>query len=326
MIQASVFPAILKAPQSADLVPAERRALSEIEGKRSARALSVDRLSQQNVVFTFLNGEELDTWLHWGRVELIDWSCWFVANWSQPQGGSAVRRFVGAPSYPKYFANVGWMVNAIVQIRGRGEFPNVEITAPAPPPPETTPLFTDLFPGSAGSVAGHVPALPTDSSWLAYGDDSLTGDGFLIVSYDGSDIFLTTPATYPANSRIDINVKFKNNDVGILVPFFQFYFGGTSVFLQIESGDGLTLTISSSTPSWISATVDITGLSELDLLINLSASSYKVTANGSVVIDGASYVSTPPNVAPLALHEVYLSSDSTPTPDLRVDLVTISYG
>jgi hypothetical protein len=328
MIQESVFPSILKAPQSAMLTPAERRALSEIEGKRSARALSVDRLVQQDVVFTLLNGEELNTWLHWGRIELIDWSCWFVANWSQPQGGAGVRRFVGAPSYPKYFANVGWLVNATVQVRGRGELPNVDVVAaPAPTPPDSSvPMITELFAGDAGSVTGHAPSLPSDSSWEAFGDDALSGDGYLVLSYDGSDLTLTTPVTYPANSQLNINVKFKNSDIGILVPYFQFFFGGTSVFLQIESGDGLTLTISSSTPSWISATVDITGLSELDLLINLSASSYKVTANGSVVIDGASYVSTPPNVTPLAITEIYLASDQTPTPDLRVDFVTVSRG
>lgn len=121
-LAAIAYPASLPAPQTASYTPAERRALSEIAGKRNARPLSADRLAQQQLTWV-LNDAQVAVWLAWGLTDLFEWGAWFAAAWSQPAGGIGVRRFVGSPSYPEFLPGFGWRVQATVQLRGRGELP-----------------------------------------------------------------------------------------------------------------------------------------------------------------------------------------------------------
>lgn len=116
------YPASLPSPRSAPFRPAERRALSTLPGPRNSRALSRDRLGEQPVEFIFTH-DQVAIWTAWLEDTLVDAGAWFAASWPLPVGGVGVRKFVGAPSYPEYFHNVGWRVVANTEVRGRGELP-----------------------------------------------------------------------------------------------------------------------------------------------------------------------------------------------------------
>lgn len=114
-----VYPVSLPGPTAAPYYPTERRHLSEIPGPRQSRPTQRDRLATQEVEF-FFTREQLDVWTEWLEASLVSAGAWFTARWAQPQGGVGVRRFLGTPTYPTFYANVGWVVRATVEVRGEG--------------------------------------------------------------------------------------------------------------------------------------------------------------------------------------------------------------
>lgn len=124
------YPAALPGPLEAPFQYAERRMLSTLPGPQNARAMSRDRLGGQPVEFCFSHAQ-IAIWEDWVENELIRAGAWFASNWKQPSGGVGVRRFVGEPSFPVYYPNHGWRVQAVVEVRGRGELP--QNTGPAEP-------------------------------------------------------------------------------------------------------------------------------------------------------------------------------------------------
>lgn len=98
--------------------------LSSINGPRKSRVGQTDRLSTQSLQFVLWSEAQVQAWVNWYRDDLDNGGAWFLATWPQPEGGSGVRRFVGAPGFPEYLGpGRGWRVSADVQIRGRGLAP-----------------------------------------------------------------------------------------------------------------------------------------------------------------------------------------------------------
>lgn len=121
---AIVYPVDLPCPVTAPLEWAERRELSTLPGPRQSRVLTRDQYGTQQLTFKLRSPAQVQAWLEWGDVSLGQWGNWFAAEWPVSYGGVAVRRFVGAPSYPEYLPRIGaWVVSANVEIRGRGMLP-----------------------------------------------------------------------------------------------------------------------------------------------------------------------------------------------------------
>jgi hypothetical protein len=119
-----VYPSALPGPIAAPFQAAERRLLSSLPGPRQARPLQRDRLAMQQVDFIFTH-DELTSFMAWLDMTLVRAGAWFTSNWAQPQGGEGVRRFIGEPTFPTYYPNVGWHVSASCEVRGRGMAPGI---------------------------------------------------------------------------------------------------------------------------------------------------------------------------------------------------------
>lgn len=117
------YPATLP-PPSMPLThqPDDVRLTSSLPGPTQARPLSDDAGAAEQIQFVYTH-DELATFLDWLQNDLIDGAAWFVADWPVPLGGSAVRRFVDAPSLPEPLPGIGWRVTAACEIRGRGVDP-----------------------------------------------------------------------------------------------------------------------------------------------------------------------------------------------------------
>lgn len=153
-----VYPASLPGPISAPFQSAERRLLSSIPGPRQSRPMQRDRKASQQLDFIFTHAE-CAIFKAWLDADLVRAGAWFAASWPQPQGGVGVRRFVGEPSFPIYYPNVGWHVSANVEVRGRG-------MAPAGPPGG----FVDSGGGwGDGGTEGSVPT-ETETTTIRVGD------------------------------------------------------------------------------------------------------------------------------------------------------------
>lgn len=118
----ATYPDALPGPISAPIQSAERRMLSSLPGARQSRALSRDRLAGQELQFWFSH-EQCAVFTDWLENTLVDAGAWFAASWPIPQGGVGVRKFIGAPSYPRFYPGFGWLVSAVCEVRGRGDLP-----------------------------------------------------------------------------------------------------------------------------------------------------------------------------------------------------------
>lgn len=114
----SFYPPGLPGPNSASIVPAERRQFSALDSVRIARVLQADRLGTQTLSFRFTSSE-MAIFTAWWRDLLIYGSQWFGATWPAPQGGVVQRRFIGEPRRT-LLIGVGWDVSAVVEMRGAG--------------------------------------------------------------------------------------------------------------------------------------------------------------------------------------------------------------
>lgn len=117
---------------------------SSLPGPRQLRAVQRDRGGVQSVDFFFTHAE-LAIFTAWLEDALISAGAWFSASWAIPMGGVAVRRFIGYPSLPVFFPNIGWRVTANVEVRGRSALPM---------PQPLRPLFLLHFDGSFVDVMG----------------------------------------------------------------------------------------------------------------------------------------------------------------------------
>lgn len=118
------YPADLPCPRVAPIQRYERRQLSALPGPRQSRVLQRDKYSTQTLEFICRTPTQMQAWLDWYRAILGDGAHWFAAEWPQPEGGTGVRRFVGAPVYAEVFRpRGGWRIQIECRVRGRGELP-----------------------------------------------------------------------------------------------------------------------------------------------------------------------------------------------------------
>jgi hypothetical protein len=114
------YPAGLPCPQTSTVTPAERRALSEPDRPRDARALQRDRLEFERITWPPMSAAESAEFDEWWRDTLTFGGAWFAAEWPLPRGMvSAVRKFRGQPRY-EFVSGKFWRVSALCEVRGRG--------------------------------------------------------------------------------------------------------------------------------------------------------------------------------------------------------------
>jgi len=118
-----VYPAGLPCPQTSVVTPAERRALSQSDRPREARALQRDRLDYERITFPPMPIEKSDELLTWWRDTLVFGGAWFSAPWPLPRGlVTAVRKFREQPRW-EFVPGGFWRLSALCEVRGRGELP-----------------------------------------------------------------------------------------------------------------------------------------------------------------------------------------------------------
>lgn len=120
---AIVYPMTLPIPQTSTVTPAERRALSDPQRPRAARAMQRDRLEFERITLPPLSETESDAFFTWWRDTLFRGGAWFAAEWPLPRGFvTAVRKFREQPRW-QFVAGGDWRLSALCEVRGRGELP-----------------------------------------------------------------------------------------------------------------------------------------------------------------------------------------------------------
>lgn len=116
-------PPTLPVPQTSTVTPAERRALSDSNRPRDARALQRDRLDYERITWPPMAPAKTQVLLDWWRDELIYGGAWFSATWPLPRGFvSAVRKMREQPRW-QFVPGGYWRISALCEVRGRGEVP-----------------------------------------------------------------------------------------------------------------------------------------------------------------------------------------------------------
>jgi hypothetical protein len=120
---AIVYPATLPVPQTSTVTPAERRALSDAQRPRQARALQRDRLDYERLTFPPMDADHSAIFRAWWKDTLIYGGAWFAAQWPLPRGFvTAVRKFREQPRW-EFVPGGYWRVSALCEVRGAGELP-----------------------------------------------------------------------------------------------------------------------------------------------------------------------------------------------------------
>lgn len=185
---AIAYPVTLPGPISAPLQSVERRLLSSLPGPRQSRALQRDRLAGQQVDFIFTNAQAA-IFAAWVKNDLLAGGAWFSANWPQPQGGTGVRRFVGAPSYPQYMPTFGWRVSAVCEVRGKGRLP--------------TDCINEMF---SGGLSGYKPITGDAALFTIVGGPYGSA---LNVSSQSSGVEARIRRSFFSKAMTSLSVKFK---------------------------------------------------------------------------------------------------------------------
>lgn len=214
---ALTYPATLPTPAASTVTPAERRALSDANRPRDARALQTDRLAYERLTWPPLTIAQSAELMAWWRDDLIYGGAWFSATWPIPQGQiEAVRKFREQPR--REFVPGGfWRWTALCEIRGIGELP------------------TD------GSFCEHFAYADLDSSPYYLTGGSLTH--FEVIEHDGAQVMHGIPfSTGPiSNIKRDITPF----EYSRLTLRFQIHGAGTddAVAIALSDGGGLPFTL-----------------------------------------------------------------------------------
>ena len=143
------YPAGLPIPQTSVITPLERRAMSDPEMPREARAQSRDRLQFERATWV-LTDLQVELFRSWWETDLRNGGAWFNAVFPVPEGLVEKQHcFRTQPSFG-FIPGGFWKVSAILEVRGRGR--PVEPGLPSTAPPSTpwnstnevgTVVFTD---------------------------------------------------------------------------------------------------------------------------------------------------------------------------------------
>lgn len=168
------YPEGLPAPQSAPLLPTERRLVSEIKGPLQVRGIQRDFHAIQRLawVLTAEQGRRFDDW--W-RDTLLRGGMWFAADWPLPSGRVGnVYRFHTTPRW-EYLRGgpKGWgmhRVSAEVEVRGRGDLPRNRFIVSVTSTPYPVVAEDALDIGFPGADAGFIN-MPSDHLGLGFSLD-----------------------------------------------------------------------------------------------------------------------------------------------------------
>lgn len=113
------YPAGLPIPQTSVITPLERRAMSDPEVPREARAQSRDRLQFERATWIF-TAAQVEVFRAWWETDLRNGGAWFNATFPVPEG--LVEKQHCFRTQPRYgFVPGGfWKVSAVLEVRGRG--------------------------------------------------------------------------------------------------------------------------------------------------------------------------------------------------------------
>jgi len=113
------YPAGLPIPQTSVITPLERRAMSDPEAPREARAQSRDRLQFERATWIFTDAQ-VAVFRAWWETDLRNGGAWFNATFPVPEG--LIEKQHCFRTQPRYgFVPGGfWKVSAVLEVRGRG--------------------------------------------------------------------------------------------------------------------------------------------------------------------------------------------------------------
>ena len=113
------YPAGLPIPQTSVITPLERRAMSEPEVPREARAQARDRLQFERATWS-VTAAQVEVFRAWWETDLRNGGAWFNATFPVPEG--LVEKQHCFRTQPRYgFVPGGfWKVSAVLEVRGRG--------------------------------------------------------------------------------------------------------------------------------------------------------------------------------------------------------------
>lgn len=141
-----VYPDTLPHPEVGQFTPRERRAIN----REFMRPISRDRAGARSVAFTFTPAQARE-FREWYQEWVTMGGGMFAASWPMPWGrGPHVFRFVEPPTWQLIGGGIDgqgyWRVTADVELRGRGEVPELEVfTVTSKPYPY---FFTDAIRGA----------------------------------------------------------------------------------------------------------------------------------------------------------------------------------
>lgn len=124
------YPAGLPVPQTSVISPIERRALSNEDLPREARARSRDRLQFERATWVMTDAQA-NLFRSWWETDLTDGAAWFNATWPVPEGLVEKQHcFRTQPAYA-FIPGGFWKISAILEVRGRGRRVDFGLPSPA---------------------------------------------------------------------------------------------------------------------------------------------------------------------------------------------------
>ena len=112
----AVYPESLPNPRVADISATERRRLPQTSTTFEATAKSRDRISRQNLTWTF-RPDQAEIFDEWWQTDLEFGGMWFTAYWPSPRGFIAIdRKFIDTPRWT-HIGNGVFDVSVICEVR-----------------------------------------------------------------------------------------------------------------------------------------------------------------------------------------------------------------
>lgn len=157
------YPDDLPCPQAdTDLVPRERRYISDISDVRNMRMFQQEFQATRNRIAFIFTEEEVRQFREWYEVEIISGGAWFYADWPTLHKDKKIaHRFVGQPKYEWLFGgNPGMMGRSSVGVK----YAQAPMAVPMYKVTATVELYDPRKVGKAANVftSKLYPILPID--------------------------------------------------------------------------------------------------------------------------------------------------------------------
>lgn len=203
---AITYPAGLPCPQTSTVTPAERRALSDPNRPRDARALQRDRLEFERITWPPMPIEQSEELLTWWRNDLTYGGAWFTASWPLPRGEvAAVRKFREQPKWG-FIAGGFWRLSALCEVRGRGAAPERELNTilllHMNAPMGGIHLIDEC--GNDGEIVEN-PNGPTGASFISDSPPLVGAGSMFLAPYYGPGTFYIVSGIIPVSSAYGLS-------------------------------------------------------------------------------------------------------------------------